>query len=106
MDSRARITIESKDDMRKRMLPSPDGADMAVMLFSGRGQATLFDWASDVQQMIAEDDLITGTLLTAAPTAPQCWTIRHWTQRGFLRGHDLVRRRRHDRRELATRTVT
>ena len=41
MDSRARITIESKDDMRKRRLPSPDRADPAAMLFSGRAQATL-----------------------------------------------------------------
>ena len=41
MDSRARITIESKDDMLKRRLPSPDRADTAAMLFSGRAQATL-----------------------------------------------------------------
>ena len=34
VDSRARITIESKDDMRKRRLPSPDRADTAAMLFS------------------------------------------------------------------------
>jgi NAD(P)-dependent dehydrogenase (short-subunit alcohol dehydrogenase family) len=40
VDSRAR-TIESKDDMRKRRLPSPDRADTAAMLFSGRAQATL-----------------------------------------------------------------
>jgi NAD(P)-dependent dehydrogenase (short-subunit alcohol dehydrogenase family) len=40
--SRARIMIESKDDMRKRRLPSPDRADTAAMLFSGRAQATLF----------------------------------------------------------------
>ena len=71
MDSRARITIESKDDMRRRRLPLPDRADTAAMLFSGRSQATLFDWPSDVQQMIAEDDLITSILLPAAPTAPQ-----------------------------------
>ena len=41
LDSRARITIESKDDMRKRRLPSPDRADTAAMLFPGRAQATL-----------------------------------------------------------------
>jgi hypothetical protein len=29
------------------------------------------DWRSDMQQMIAEDDLVTSTLLPAAPTAPQ-----------------------------------
>jgi hypothetical protein len=41
VDSRARITIESKDGMGKRRLPSPDRADTAAMLFSGRAQATL-----------------------------------------------------------------
>lgn len=30
-DSRGRITIESKDDMRKRGLPSPDRADALCM---------------------------------------------------------------------------
>jgi len=30
-----------KDDMRQRRLPSPDRADTAAMLFSGRAQATL-----------------------------------------------------------------
>ena len=55
MDSRARITIESKDDMLKRRLPSPDRADTAAMLFSGRAQATLHH----------------EHLLPAAPTAPQ-----------------------------------
>jgi hypothetical protein len=33
--------IESKDDMRKRRLPSPDRADTAAVLLSGRTQATL-----------------------------------------------------------------
>ena len=56
--------------MRKRRLPSPDRADTAAMLFSGRAQPTLLSWPSDVQQMIAEDDLIKSTLLPASPTAP------------------------------------
>ena len=47
MDSRARITIESKDDMRKRRLPSPDRADTAAMLFSGRAQPPFLDWPSE-----------------------------------------------------------
>jgi hypothetical protein len=72
VDSRARVTIESKDDIRMRKLPSPDGADTAAMLFSGRAQTTLSHWPSEVQQMIAEDDLITRILLPAAPAAPQC----------------------------------
>jgi hypothetical protein len=52
--------IESKDDMRRRRLPSPDRADTAVMLFSGCARPPFLDWPSDVRQMIAEDDLITS----------------------------------------------
>lgn len=33
-DSRGRIYIESKDDMKKRGLPSPDKADMAMLAFA------------------------------------------------------------------------
>ena len=36
LDSRGRITIESKDDMRKRDMPSPDRADTVAMAFSRR----------------------------------------------------------------------
>jgi hypothetical protein len=39
IDSRGRIKIESKDDMRKRGLPSPDRADTAAMAFSSRANA-------------------------------------------------------------------
>ena len=35
MDSGGRIKIESKDDMRRRGLPSPDRADALVMAFVG-----------------------------------------------------------------------
>jgi hypothetical protein len=44
------------------------------------------------------DDLVTGTLLPAAPTASQRWANRPWTQGGFLRDQDLPHRRRQDRR--------
>lgn len=37
LDSKGRIYIESKDDMRKRGLPSPDRADALVMSLWGRG---------------------------------------------------------------------
>jgi hypothetical protein len=33
LDSRGRIKIESKDDMRKRGLPSPDRADVVAQSF-------------------------------------------------------------------------
>jgi hypothetical protein len=36
LDSRGRITIESKDGMRKRGMPSPDRADTVAMAFSRR----------------------------------------------------------------------
>jgi hypothetical protein len=39
VDSRGRIKIESKDDMRKRGLPSPYRADTAATIFSGRANA-------------------------------------------------------------------
>jgi hypothetical protein len=38
IDSRGRIKIESKDDMRKRGLPSPDRADTCAQAFSRRAQ--------------------------------------------------------------------
>jgi hypothetical protein len=34
-----RIKIESKDDMRKRGLPSPDRADAMAIAFAGRANA-------------------------------------------------------------------
>jgi hypothetical protein len=37
LDSKGRIKIESKDDMRKRGLPSPDRADACIMSFSRNG---------------------------------------------------------------------
>jgi hypothetical protein len=37
-DSRGRIKIESKDDMRKRGLPSPDRADAMAIAFAGKGE--------------------------------------------------------------------
>jgi hypothetical protein len=39
IDSRGRIKIESKDDMRKRGLPSPDRADTLAMVISRRATA-------------------------------------------------------------------
>jgi hypothetical protein len=39
VDSRGRIKIESKDNMRRRGLPSPDRADTMAMACSRRAQA-------------------------------------------------------------------
>jgi hypothetical protein len=39
IDSRGRIKIESKDDMRKRGLPSPDRTDALATAFAGRANA-------------------------------------------------------------------
>jgi hypothetical protein len=60
VDSRGRIKIESKDDMRKRGLPSPDRADTAAMAFAGRAQAP----SVDVESHAGES--ITGDLMTKA----------------------------------------
>jgi hypothetical protein len=38
VDSRGRIKIESKDEMRKRGLPSPDRADTVAMAISARAR--------------------------------------------------------------------
>jgi hypothetical protein len=69
VDSRAGITIESKDDIRKRRLPSPDRAETAAMLFSGRAQATLHH-----EHLVAR-----GTYRASVMGEPPM------TQRGFLR---------------------
>jgi hypothetical protein len=58
IDSRGRIKIESKDDMRKRGLPSPDRADTAAMIFSGRANAAPINVESHAGESI------TGGLMT------------------------------------------
>ena len=80
MDSRARITIESKDDMLKRRLPSPDRADTAAMLFSGRAQATLHH-----EHLVARGTYRASVMANRPMHA--MW---------FLRGQDLPHRRRHE----------
>lgn len=59
VDSRGRIKIESKDDMRKRGLPSPDRADAVVYCWVSMGSATI-----DVQSYKGE--ALTGDLLDKA----------------------------------------
>jgi hypothetical protein len=57
---RGRIKIESKEDMRKRGLPSPDRADTAAMIFSGRANAAPINVESHA------GGSITGDLMTKA----------------------------------------
>jgi hypothetical protein len=59
VDSRGRIKIESKDDMRKRGLPSPDRADTVAMAFSARAQG-----GSNVDVGSHAGGSITGDLMT------------------------------------------
>ncbi len=47
LDSKGRIKIESKDDMKKRGLPSPDRADAVVMAFARGGGISLPTAAKD-----------------------------------------------------------
>ncbi|HTF41669.1 MAG TPA: hypothetical protein VK754_13885 [Propionibacteriaceae bacterium] len=76
------------------------------MLFSGRSQATLFDWPSDVQQMIAEDDLVTSTLLRRGTDRTSVMGDPPIGRNVAFCGQDLPHRRRQGRRALATRTVS
>ena len=58
IDSRGRIKIESKDDMRKGGLPSPDRADAMAIAFAGRANAAPMDVESHAGESIT-DDLMT-----------------------------------------------
>jgi hypothetical protein len=60
VDSRRRIKIESKDDMRKRGMPSPDRADTVAMAFSRRAEA------APVNLETHAGEGITGDLMTKA----------------------------------------
>jgi phage terminase large subunit len=64
VDSRGRIKIESKDDMRKRGMPSPDRADTVAMGFSRRAEG---GGPIDVESHAGES--ITGDLMTRAWSA-------------------------------------
>src|SRR5215207_10823486 len=55
IDSRGRIEIESKDDMRKRGLPSPDRADASAMIFAGRANAAPINVESHTGERIIGD---------------------------------------------------
>jgi hypothetical protein len=59
IDSRGRIKIESKGDVRKRGLPSPDRADACAIAFAGRANAPM-----NVESHPGES--ITGDLMTKA----------------------------------------
>ena len=61
LDSRGRIKIESKDDMRRRGMPSPDRADVCAMAFSRRAHG---GGPIDVESNAGER--ITGDLMTKA----------------------------------------
>ena len=58
VDSRGRIKIESKEDMRKRGMPSPDRADTVAQAFSRRGSAGPLNVESYAGESIT-DDLMT-----------------------------------------------
>jgi hypothetical protein len=60
IDSRGRIKIESKDNMRKRGLPSPDKADAMAIAFAGRANAAPMNVESHAGESI------TGDLMTKA----------------------------------------
>jgi hypothetical protein len=55
IDSRGRIKIESKDDMRKRGLPSPDRADAMAIAFAGKANAVPMNIESHAGESITGD---------------------------------------------------
>jgi phage terminase large subunit len=59
MTSRGQIAVESKEEMRKRGVPSPDRADALVYSFSYMDAASV-----DVESHAGES--ITGDLMTKA----------------------------------------
>jgi hypothetical protein len=61
VDSRGRIKIESKDDMRKRGLPSPDRADTLAMVMSRRATG-----GPRIDAEAHRGESITGDLMTKA----------------------------------------
>jgi hypothetical protein len=61
VDSRGRIRIEAKDDMRKRGLLSPDRADTVAIAFSARAQG-----GSPIDVQSHSGESITGHLMTKA----------------------------------------
>jgi len=60
-DSRGRIKIESKDDMRKHGMPSPDRADTVAMAFSRRAEG-----GGPIDVEAHQGESITGHLMTTA----------------------------------------
>src|SRR5215217_67839 len=57
IDSRGRIKIESKDDMRKRGMPSPDRADAMAIAFAGRANAAPMNVESHAGESITGDPM-------------------------------------------------
>jgi hypothetical protein len=82
--------IESKDDIVGEGFRHRTGADRAAMLSSGRAQATLHH-----ERLVARGTYRASVMGNHPLDAT-------W----FLRGQDHPHRGRHDRRALATRTVT
>ena len=88
IDSRGRIKIESKDDMRRRGLPSPDRADAMAIAFAGRANAAPMNVESHAGESIT-GDLMTrrgdrngiGSLVVVCP--------RWQTRRAEIRTVDL-----------------
>jgi hypothetical protein len=62
IDSRGRIKIESKDDMRKRGLPSPDRADAMAIAFAGKANAAPMNFESHAGESITGDLMRQGVV--------------------------------------------
>jgi hypothetical protein len=89
IDSRGRIKIESKDDMRKRGLPSPDRADTAAMIFSDRANAAPMNVDSHGGENITRGSDDKGVVIAKGIGSLIVVSPRRQTRRAEIRTVDL-----------------
>ena len=88
VDSRGRIKIESKDDTRKRGLPSPDRADAMAIAFAGGANAAPVNIESHAGKSItggSDDKAVVGASLPARLATQGVGRLRTGSRdRGFV----------------------
>jgi hypothetical protein len=89
IDSRGRIKIESKDDMRKRGLPSPNRADAAAMIFSGRPNPAPMNVDSHGGENITRGSDDKGVVIAKGIGSLVVVSLRGQTQRAEIRTVNL-----------------
>lgn len=84
VNSRGQIDIESKEDARKRGVPSPDRAESIMLAFAGRNPAT-FGVLEYLKQLKRQQENKTAplTIVEALPPCPTCSSPSTKTQNHF-----------------------